>query len=774
MQRTMKRLFLVATLIVTGAMATSAQQLKLTPKNIDKIVKSLTLEEKARLLVGNQNASFKGFESLEKKLVNRVEGCGGYTSAIPRLGIPNTVLTDGPAGVRIDTIRKGSSTTYYPTAFPIGSCLASSWDTDLVSKVGRAMGNEVLEFGCDVILGPGLNLHRSPLAGRNFEYYSEDPVVTGKMAAAMIRGIQAEGVGTSAKHFAGNSQETDRLSVNEVISQRALRELYLKGFEIAVKEGKPWTIMSSYNRLNGPYTQANRELLTTLLRDEWGYEGVVMTDWTQKRETGVAVHAGNDLMEWGQESQMKEIIDKVNSGELSIKDVDLSVKRVLEYIVKTPHFRNATFTNNPDLKAHAEVVRESADECMVLLKNDNNALPIKDIKTAALFGSQSYRLMACGTGAGGVNVKHVVSMVEGLQNAGIKATQSLTDIYEPLIRFVDNKNSHIDDWNLVLGRTQYPNFEIEKDIITEQVKQADIAIITVGHQAGEGVYKASGHKHGDLLDRPIDGWQGFNLTKDEVDMIHNVSDAFHAAGKKAIVVINSGSVMETASWKQWPDAILMAWEAGGEIGNSVTDILTGKVNPSGKLPMTWPINAMDVPANKNFPTGKGINYITSLHKEGINIGYRYFNTQKKAVSYPFGYGLSFTTFAYSEPKVKATKDGFKAFVTVTNTGNVAGKEAVQLYVNAPKGKLEKPENELKAFAKTHLLAPGEKQTLSFDVTNYGLASFDEGTSQWISDPGTYTVKFASSVEDVRSTATYNLKKAFTLKVNDILKPNHEL
>jgi beta-glucosidase len=774
MQRTMKRLFLAAALVITGTLAANAQQLKLTPKNIDKIVKSLTLEEKARLLVGNQNASFKGFESLEKKLVNRVEGCGGYTSAIPRLGIPNTVLTDGPAGVRIDTIRKGSSTTYYPTAFPIGSCLASSWDTDLVSKVGRAMGNEVLEFGCDVILGPGLNLHRSPLAGRNFEYYSEDPVVTGKMAAAMIRGIQAEGVGTSAKHFAGNSQETDRLSVNEVISQRALRELYLKGFEIAVKEGKPWTIMSSYNRLNGPYTQANRELLTTLLRDEWGYEGVVMTDWTQKRETGVAVHAGNDLMEWGQESQMKEIIDKVNSGELSIKDVDLSVKRVLEYIVKTPHFRNATFTNNPDLKAHAEVVRESADECMVLLKNDNNALPIKDIKTAALFGSQSYRLMACGTGAGGVNVKHVVSMVEGLQNAGIKATQSLTDIYEPLIRFVDNKNSHIDDWNLVLGRTQYPNFEIEKDIITEQVKQADIAIITVGHQAGEGVYKASGHKHGDLLDRPIDGWQGFNLTKDEVDMIHNVSDAFHAAGKKAIVVINSGSVMETASWKQWPDAILMAWEAGGEIGNSVTDILTGKVNPSGKLPMTWPINAMDVPANKNFPTGKGINYITSLHKEGINIGYRYFNTQKKAVSYPFGYGLSFTTFAYSEPKVKATKDGFKAFVTVTNTGNVAGKEAVQLYVNAPKGKLEKPENELKAFAKTHLLAPGEKQTLSFDVTNYGLASFDEGTSQWISDPGTYTVKFASSVEDVRSTATYNLKKAFTLKVNDILKPNHEL
>jgi beta-glucosidase len=257
-------------------------------------------------------------------------------------------------------------------------------------------------------------------------------------------------------------------------------------------------------------------------------------------------------------------------------------------------------------------------------------------------------------------------------------------------------------------------------------------------------------------------------------MIHNVSDIFHAAGKKAIVVINSGSVMETASWKQWPDAILMAWQPGEEGGNSVADILTGKVNPSGKLTMTWPVNAMDAPANKNFPLGDGKNADISLHKEGINVGYRYFNTKHVAVSYPFGFGLSYTTFAYSEPKVKATKDGFKAYVTVTNTGNTAGKEAVQLYVSAPKGKLEKPENELRAFAKTRELAPGEKQTLAFDVTNYGLASFDEGASQWISDSGVYTVKFASSVEDVRATAKYNLKKAFTLKVNDILKPDHQL
>jgi beta-glucosidase len=769
----MKKLCFTVALVIAGILVANAQQLTLTSKNIDKVLKSLTLEEKARLLVGNQNASFKGYESLEKKLVNRVEGTAGYTSAIPRFNIPNTVLTDGPGGVRIDTTRNGDPNTYYATAFPIGSCLAASWDVNLVSKVGRAIGTETREFGCDLLLGPGMNLHRSPLCGRNFEYFSEDPVVTGKMAAAVIRGIQSEGVGTSAKHFAGNSQETDRLSVNEVISQRALRELYLKGFEIAVKEGEPWTIMSSYNRLNGPYTQANRELLTTLLRDEWGYKGIVMTDWTQKRETGVAVHAGNDLMEWGQDTQVKEIIDCVNSGKLSIKDVDICVRRVLEYIVKTPHFRQLAFKGRPDLEAGAKIVRESADECMVLLKNDGDALPIKNVKTAALFGSQSYRLMSCGTGAAGVNAKHVVSMVEGLQNAGIKSTGDLTEIYEKFINFVDTKNVQLDDWNLVYGRTQYPNFPVEKKIINKQAEKADIAIITVGHQAGEGIYY-KGRKHGELGDRPIDGWNGFNLTKDEVDMIRNVSEAFHAAGKKAIVMINSGSVMETASWKQYPDAILMAWEAGEEIGNSVTDILTGKVNPSGKLTMTWPINVMDVPANANFPTGNNINFEVSLHKEGINIGYRYFNTQQKAVSYPFGYGMSYTSFAYSEPKIKASKNGFKAYITVTNTGKTAGKEAVQLYVSAPKGKLEKPENELKAFAKTRLLAPGEKQTLSFDVTNYGLASFDEGTSQWISDSGTYTVKFASSVEDVRATATYKLKKAFTMKVNDILKPDHEL
>lgn len=759
---TIKNILISGALVISGTLSVGAQQLTLTPKNIDKIVKSMTLEEKARLLVGNQNPSFKGYESLEKKLVNRVKGVAGYTTAIPRLGIPNSALTDGPAGVRIDPKRDDDNNTYFATAFPVGSCLAATWNVDLMNQVGRAIGNEVLEYGCDVLLAPGMCLHRSPLCGRNFEYYSEDPVVTGKMAAAFVRGIQSNGVGTSIKHFAANSQETMRQHIDEVVSQRALRELYLKGFEIAVKEGKPWTVMSSYNRLNGPYTQENRELLTTLLRDEWKFDGIVMTDWTGLRDTKSQVHAGNDLMEWGGDSQVKEIVDGVNSGKLKIGDVDICVKRMLKYIVKTPHFRHYAFTNKPDLKAHADVTRKSADEGIVLLKNADDALPFKNIKTAALFGSQSYYFMSCGTGSGTVNTDHVVDLVQGLKNVGISNTEDLGNLYKQYAKFADVRFSMNKDDDTGLGRCQYPNFSIGTNLIKEQAKKADVAIITVGHQAGEG------------HDRTIDGWQGFNLTKDEVDMIHNVSDVFHAAGKKAIVVINSGSVMETASWKQWPDAIVMAWEAGEEGGNSVADILTGKVNPSGKLTMTWPINAMDVPANKDFPLGDGNNTKVTLHKEGINVGYRYFNTQHKAVSYPFGFGLSYTSFAYSEPKIKAAKNGFKAYVTVTNTGKTAGKEAVQLYVSAPKGKLEKPENELKAFAKTRLLAPGEKQILTFDVTNYDLASFDESESQWISDSGTYTVKFASSIEDVRTTASYKLKKAFTLKVNNILKPDHEL
>ena len=355
------------------ASAASAQAPQLNAHNIDQVLQAMTLEEKAQMLVGGGNDGFVGSGSMlghQKKLV---AGAAGITVAIPRLGIPATVVCDGPAGVHIDAHRDGTSQTFFATGFPVGTCLASTWNTELVEQVGRCEGNETLEYGCDVILGPGMNLHRSPLCGRNFEYYSEDPIVTGMIGTAMVRGIQSQGVGVSMKHFAVNSQESDRTRVDERVSQRALRELYLRGFEMAVRQAQPWTIMSSYNKINGVYAQGNYDLLTKVLRDDWGFNGIVMTDWIGKRaDLPVAeeVHAGNDLLMPGYPAQVEDIVKAVKEGKLDIKDVDRNVRRMLEYIVKTPRFRHFAFSNKPDLKAHAQVTRQTSTEGMVLLKNE--------------------------------------------------------------------------------------------------------------------------------------------------------------------------------------------------------------------------------------------------------------------------------------------------------------------------------------------------------------------------------------------------------------------
>ena len=398
----MKKLLTTGILLATFAMTMNAQP-QLRADNIDEVLKAMTLEEKARLLVGGAN-NFFGTGAVVGGEADLVAGAAGTSPAIPRLGIPATVLTDGPAGVRINPTRKGTDKTYYATAFPIGSCLASTWNTDLVSKVGEAIGNETKEYRCDVILGPGMNLHRNPLCGRNFEYYSEDPLLTGKIAAAYIQGVQSQGAGVSAKHFAVNSQETDRTAVDERVSQRAARELYLRGFEIAVRESDPWTVMASYNQVNGEYSMGNHDLLTKILREDWGYKGIVMTDWIgirQGLETISEVHAGNDLMEPGQPAQVEEIIKGVKEGKLDMADVDRNVRRMLEYIVKTPSFHQYPASNDPDFKAHAAITRQSAAEGIVLLKN-NGALPWKNggIKTVALFGENSYDFLSGGTGSG--------------------------------------------------------------------------------------------------------------------------------------------------------------------------------------------------------------------------------------------------------------------------------------------------------------------------------------------------------------------------------------
>ena len=777
----MKRIMFTGVLLLLMASTMSAQT-KLRADNIDEVLKAMTIEEKAKLMVGGAN-NFFGAGAVVGGEADLVAGAAGTTPRIERLGIPATVLTDGPAGVRIDPTREGTTQTYYATAFPIGSCLASTWNTELVSKVGEAIGNETKEYRCDVILGPGMNLHRNPLCGRNFEYYSEDPLVTGKIAAAYIKGVQSQGAGVSAKHFAVNSQETDRTSVDERVSQRAARELYLRGFEIAVRESDPWTIMASYNKVNGEFSMGNYDLLTKILREDWGYKGIVMTDWIGIRKglpTINEVHAGNDLMEPGQPAQVQEIIEGIKSGKLSMEDVDRNVRRMLEYIVKTPSFNNYPYTNKPDFEAHAAITRQSAAEGIVLLKN-NGALPWKDgkIKTVALFGENSYDFLSGGTGSGCVHPPYVVDMLTGLKNAGINSSATLTDIYRKYIDYARVKfqaERHPAKWfqTEMMGQQKYPEIGISPIAIDKEVAGADAAIITIGRQAGEGI------------DRDIA--TEFNLVPEELALIKDVCNAFHQAGKPVVVIINSGSVIETASWSGYPDAILCAWQPGMEGGNSVADLLTGKVNPSGKLTMTWPLAATDHPSTKGYPgtmdfytyevtrgyTGQVAGYDYTNHEEDIYVGYRFFDTFNREVAYPFGFGLSYTTFEFSKPVVKAKgKDVVEVSITVKNTGAVSGKEVAQVYVQAPKGKLEKPAQELKAFAKTRELQPGESQTLTMTIPVRDLVSFDEADSQWLTEAGSYTFRIGNSSRNLPLSVALTLKE-YTEKVNNALAPQQKL
>lgn len=766
----------VGALSVTMTAQTAPQ---LNANNIEEVIKAMTLEEKAQLLVGGGNDGFVGSGAMLGHQKKFVPGAAGTTVAIPRLRIPATVQCDGPAGVHIDAHREGDSRNYYATGFPVGTCLASTWNTDLVRKVGEAIGNETLEYGCDVVLGPGMNLHRNPLCGRNFEYYSEDPVVTGLMGTAFVLGVQSQGVGVSAKHFAVNSQESDRTRVDERLSQRALRELYLKGFEMMVRKSNPWTIMSAYNKINGIYAQGNKDLLTNILRNDWGYKGIVETDWIGKREdlpVEQEVAAGNDLMMPGYPAQVKDIVNAVKSGKLDVNDVDRNVRRMLEYIVKTPRFKGYKYSGEPDLKAHAAITRQSSTEGMVLLKN-NAALPIRGLKTVALFGVNSYDFMSGGLGSGAVNVGYSVDMVTGLKNIGVATTPQLTEIYQNYVKYAKaklkaDKNPMM--WFLNQGQPKLDEIDITERCVANEEPKADAAIITIGRQAGEG------------MDRQING--EFNLSKTEQDMIFRVSDAFHAKGKKVIVIINSGSVMETASWRDRVDAILVAWQPGIEGGNSVADILTGKVNPSGKLTMTWPIAATDHPSTANFAKeydmytyknmegwGKGnipgVDF--SNHEEDIYVGYRYFDTFKKDVAYPFGFGLSYTTFEMGKPSVKANGKNIEVSVTVKNTGKVAGKQVAQVYVTAPKGAYEKPAKELKAFGKTRELKPGESQTLKMTLEKRDLASFDEANSQWKVDAGNYLFQVGTDVESIKGTATLKVAE-YTEKTSSACAPNVQL
>ena len=756
-------------LIISAAVMSIAAyaQPKLRADNIDEVLKAMTLEEKATLIAGGGWGSMTAGSMTASDIAN-VPGAAGSTQPIPRLGIPKTILADGPAGLRISPTRQGDSQTYYCTGFPVGTVLACTWNTELVEQLTTAMGQEVHEYGVDVLLAPGMNLHRNPLCGRNFEYFSEDPLLSGKISAAYVKGIQKNDVGVSVKHFAGNDQEINRNENDARINPRALRELYLKNFEITIREAKPWTIMSSYNKINGSYTQQSHDLLTGFLRNEWGFDGIVMTDWGNKAGTVNAVHAGNDLMEPGDRSESQRVVEAVNNGSLDIADLDRNVRRLLEYIVKTPNFKGYKFSNKPDLDGHAKLVRSAAAEGMVLLKNNGN-LPMEAKGNIALFGLSAYKSIAGGTGSGNVNKPYIRNISEGLEGAGFTLDARLADFYAKHRDYVASQSAlgmGGGGRNVMLGEAVLPEVAINQAAVQACAQRNDAAVIVIGRNAGEGDDR-----------RMVDD---FELTDIERALIRNVCNEFHKVGKKVTVVMNIGGVIETSSWKGQPDAILLAWTPGQEVGNSVADVLTGKSNPSGKLSMTFPLSYLDIPSSANFPyngqtqqqqQGRGgfggngnanagrkdIDYTN--YAEGIWVGYRYFNTAGVEVSYPFGYGLSYTTFAYSKPVVKAKNGGFEASITVKNTGKVAGKEAVEIYVSAPDGGLVKPESELKAFGKTRMLQPGESQTLTFTVDAYTLASFNDQTSEWQTAAGNYTVKFGASATDIRATAQFKGKAA---------------
>jgi beta-glucosidase len=748
------KLFLPVSLTLIFCGNIYAQVPRLGSDKAENIVSAMTLDEKVDMVMGIGEGKLENQpEFIRNAMVNGAAGC---TWAIPRLGIPPTILADGPAGLRINPGLSGTAKPHYCTAFPTATALASTWNQMLVEKVGKIMGNEVLEYGCDVLLAPAINIQRNPLCGRNFEYYSEDPFVSGKMGAAMIKGVQSNGVGTALKHFVANNQETKRHSVNEIISQRALREIYLRGFEIAVKESDPWMVMSSYNRVNGFHTAENRELLTTILREEWGFKGIVTTDWVSGTDWTSQVYAGNDMLMPGK-NQKDEIKKSISERRLDENVLNRNVARILEYIMKTPRFRGYIFSENPDLDAHSSVALEAAEEGIVLLKNENNTLPLKRIKTVALFGKTSYHFITGGTGSGEVNYRHAISLKEGLENEGYKIPENLEKYYMHYIdSLIASKQTEKDKKRVVDFSKE---IALDDNMIRAQVKKSDVALITIGRSSGEGW---------DRQERDY-----FVISQEERNMLEKVYQIYHSTGKKVIVLLNIGAPVETSSWKQYADAIILSWQTGQEGGLALANILNGKVNPSGKLAVTFPEKYSDVPSSKTFPGEPSDNPVNSYYNDGIYVGYRYYSTFGIKPSYEFGYGLSYTTFKYSDLKINRidSENKVEVSVTVKNTGNYPGKEVTELYLTAPMDMIEKPVIELKGFAKTGLLKKGESQILRFTLDQRALSSFWSGKSEWAAQAGKYEIKIGASSNDIRLTGSFVLDKDLREKVHYVMQPN---
>lgn len=657
---------------------------------------SLSTRQKLLLVTGSGwNSLFSGL-NIPFTGHPKVKGAAGETHAIKSKGIPALVLSDGPAGVRIKPIKR-DGVRRYCTGFPVGTLVASMWDPEAAQAVGDGMGYEALEYGIDVLLAPGVNIQRNPLCGRNYEYYSEDPVLSGVTAGYVIRGIQQNGVGASLKHFACNNQETNRKKNDAIVDSSTLQNIYLKAFEIAIGIGRPWTVMSSYNLLNGERTQESHWLLTDILRKKWDYQGVVMSDWTGTRNSTRQIAAGNDLLEPGNMFQRWQLRRALRKGKLTMAQLDTCVQRILDLVEKTPAHRQYAYSNHPDRQRGAMISRKAATEGMVLLEN-NGALPLHGIHTVAVYGASAYELIAGGTGSGYVNKEHVVCIPQALQSACYAVDDSLSNIY---LKYIRKRSSRLPYGGMgmlskFMGRAGLRERAMEPEGIMQDCHRCDAAIIVIGRQAGEG------------RDRRIQ--DDFNLTTVEQHLIQDVCRTYHAMGKPVVVVLNVSGVVETASWKHLPDAVLCAWCPGQEGGHAIVDILTGRVNPSGRLPMTFPIDIHDLPSTSHFPTGDGNNVHTTHYAEGEMVGYRYFNSHGIAVSYPFGYGLSYTTFSQTEWQLHTDTDGVTwATTIVTNTGDVAGRYVVQ-YWN-PTSTM----HELQGYAKTSLLQPHQSEQMKIKL-----------------------------------------------------------
>ena len=649
-------------------------------QNTELLLKKLTLEEKCALLSGAE--TFK-------------------TRGMPEHGIPQIWLSDGPHGLRKqagESDHLGLNPSVPATCFPTASAVANSWDAALGEEIGAALGEEAAAQEVSVVLGPGLNMKRNPLCGRSFEYFSEDPYLAGKLAAGYIRGIQSKGVAACPKHFAVNSQETRRMASDSIVDERTLREIYLTGFEIAVKEGHPRSIMSSYNLVNGTYANENKHLLMEILRGEWGFDGAVITDWGGSNDHALGVKNGSTLeMPAPGGDSVRELLAAVESGKISESDIDARLSELLPLVFDTKAALDAA-PREFDAAAHHALARRAAEESLVLLKNEGSLLPLAAGAKVAVIGDFAKNPRYQGAGSSMVNSTQVDVLLDKLINSELN-----------VIGYQQGFDRH--------GK---PDAALQKSAC-ELATQADTVVLCMGL---DEIAESEG------LDR-----SNLRLAQNQVDLLQAVA----AVNPKIVVVLYSGSVVETP-WLDNCQALLYA-ALGGQAGaGAVADALTGKVNPCGKLAETWPLAYADVPSAADFATRRK----TVEYREGLYIGYRYFTTAEKAVRFPFGYGMSYTTFAYSD--MAADEQGVS--LTVTNTGSVAGTEIVQLYVAKKNSELFRPAKELKGFARV-TLAPGEKQRITIMLDDKAFRFWNVKANRWEIEGGEYELLVGASVEDIR-------------------------